>query len=478
MVGVAQEGSKILRHTFVILLFGLSCGCREETTGLPDGGLRDAAFPMDSAAPDAVVARACPFPDTSSTAAPICGRSDCMRRQCLVCDGKPEPLRDAGFDGSCVVLQECSHFSDYNCLQHGYLDIPGFPRCEAWCDVEPGSCQGCAGCIEAEVGTTHLRDVSIKALGERVGVAWVDERDVRFLTLERHFPPTDSVCLGLREARRVALAATPLGWVFAVEMPREGIRLLRLEADAALTVKPVAVEGSLPVFADREASPLLVWTSAEQVVRAALVDADLEFGWEVELFAGASRESFATVANPGDSFAVAASTARGVQAARVGMDGTIRATALFSAGPPTFVDLARVGERIVLAIFRQADQGPEESRTEFLILDPSLRVLAVTDFRRPPYLSPVRMAALGDELFVLRRNWWGNGPFAIEDDPHLIINRFLVRGLKMEHELLDKPNRDPHPAKEWRLIATPSRIYSAWITHGFPGRLAIGLVAE
>ncbi|MDB4930357.1 MAG: hypothetical protein JWM10_2841, partial [Myxococcaceae bacterium] len=208
--------------------------------------------------------------------------------QCMPCSGGgggpggSPPFRDAGV---CCTDQpeECDGdaLGGATCASLGYAG--GDLRCGEWCGRDTRSCDACAvsahtrSCIRADVAGVAPTALALATSGDEIGVAWAsdDNHAVHFARYSRALVKlSERDCLGVGDARGVALSAVEGGWIVAVGT-EAGTRVVPLAADGSNRGAGSLFAGAvMPMLAARPAGgPLLVGTRGG-VVTAVVLRAD------------------------------------------------------------------------------------------------------------------------------------------------------------------------------------------------------------
>lgn len=455
--------------------------------------------PVDVAPIDGGTSLACltgGTPPSQTCALALCGngRIDSCQR-CMPClgggpGGGPPPPRDAGV---CCTdePEQCDGdaLGGATCESLGYAG--GTLRCGDWCGRDTRGCNACAisahtrECIRAELAGVAPSALAIASNGAEIGVAWVSD-DGHAVHFARYSPAlvklSERNCLGVGDARGVALAAVDGGWLLAVGSEL-GTRTVPLGPDGsnrgAGALLPL---GSMPMLAERPSGgPLLVATRYEDsrggVVLAAVLRADgTQSSAEQELITDEIEAGYGSAAWVGDGWLVASRGGRGaggdlgVLVARVEPDGRAGAPVQPVGAQTEYPQLAFAEGAVWLtyASFGGASPGIARAR-----LDTRGRPMpgSVDLGHIPSYFNPSPVVGVGTDSLILLGTYTGS----------------TGHGRRLEVSRIDAAGRtvvDPYAittgpefARGYRLVRHGRDAVVAWIGSGFPGRVGLAVVS-
>ncbi len=426
-----------------------------------------------------------PPPPPAPACAGLCGNGH--RDMCSSCHpcgprgggggGGPPPFPDGGL--CCTTAGEDCDGTDLGgatCASIGYAG--GTLHCGSWCAFDSGTCVSCTtgphvtACDRADGDATGAMSLALAVTETEVAVAWASGTGARFARFGADFPRHgETGCFGPADARRVALAAVPTGWIAAVENAA-GTGIYVVSATGAAT-GPVAMfpSAQMPLLAGRPgAGPLLVWTlAATGAEQESVLGADgRPTTATVTLFTPVTEPEYGSAVSAGDGFLVAMRSSVGVQVLRVGADG--RAGTPAGLGAET--EYPQVTWTGTEGRITWSDFGVSPPSVKWARLDATGRMIgsAVTLGGIPTYYNPSPTAAFGDHTMVLLGGYTGGTGQArrldatvLAADGGVIVPAFHV-------------DQDPHAVISYRLAARSGDAVAAWLTTDYPGRVGLARV--
>jgi hypothetical protein len=453
--------------------------------------------PVDVAPIDGGSSLACLTGGTppSQTCAPaLCGngRIDSCQR-CMPCfgggPGGGPPGRDAGV---CCTdePEQCDGdaLAGATCVSLGYAG--GTLRCGAWCGRDTRGCDACAisahtrQCIRADVAGVAPTSLAVAATASEIGVAWASD-DGHAVHFARYSPAlvklSERDCLGVGDARGVALAAVDGGWILAVGT-EAGTRVVPLSPDGsnrgAGSLLPL---GMTPTLAGRPSGgPLLTATSYGDrggVVNGVVLNADGTQASAVQaLIPDEVEAGYGSAAWVGDGWLVASRGGRGtggdlgVLVVRVEPDGRASAPVQPVGAQTEYPQLAWADGAVWLTHASFGGASPGISRVR---LDTHGRPMpgSLDLGHIPSYFNPSPVVGVGTDSLILLGTYTGS----------------TGHGRRLEVTRVDASGRtvvDPYAittgpelARGYRLVRQGPDAVVAWIGAGFPGRVGLAVVS-
>lgn len=496
-----------MRTAIIIALVALSTAC-SEAHGVGEDAGPDAARPdggPDAARPDAFVTRdtgtdAPPTPPPDAGMPACIGTTPPSGPECATCGN--------GMRDSCERCMPCGPMGDccetleevcdgalppgVSCASLGYAG--GTLLCGDWCSYDVRGCDGCAvdrritRCLAAPVDTAVPQHLALAATDTSVGLAWItnaslsvgDEARVHFATFGADLSLVgETGCLPFVDARRVALATTPTGWMLAVET-RAGVFVSPLGIDGSSPSGARLIAGAAtPLFAERPASgPLLTYATGGGLSAQLLRD-DGSVEWQTEVLSGSILEyEFGSAVFTGDGFLVSV-RADGVQVVRLELDGTVTSTSMPAGSSTESPELAWTGTEARLSY--AAFGGPGASMIVRLDRTGAPLGPAVELGRIPSYFNRAPMVTFGEETVVFPGDHTGGVDLServevlrLDRDLRVSIAPFAV-------------SQDPTGSRGIRVARLGTEVVVAWIGGGngtphfgpgelYPGRISLATI--
>jgi hypothetical protein len=462
------------------------------------GGMDRAPAGLDAAADAPPRPVACmPWPPSQPACAGLCGngRVDSCDRPCnqppfpvaIVFPGDggsfpvpplcPPPVRES-CDGTDVGTASCASL--------GYAGGP--LGCTSFCTLDSSSCDGCKG------GDSHVLGCASPALKEpslpmamamattdnEIAVAWVASGGPRPGLRFTRFAPDLTVraeggCFGSFTASTLELAATPTGYVLAVQDP-DGVWIYALAPDGTprgeARLLPRAAQ---PLLAPRPGGgPLLAWMASEtrSEVRAALLSVGgQEETAPVTLLVNPLELSHGSAVYTGDGFLVGGrESASGVVVTKVGLDGAVAGRNVVSHGSTEYPQLAWNGSeaRLTYGDFRATPS------TYWLRIGrdgKSIGAPVALDTAKT-YFNPAPLLAWGEDTIALLASWTGQ----TGGGGNLLPARVTAAGTfgTAPYPLL----KTPGPAQSYRIGRRGPEAVVAWIEKaGSTGRIGLARIS-
>jgi hypothetical protein len=373
----------------------------------------------------------------------------------------------------------------------------GALACTASCTLDTNQCTTClsdphvAACAHSSARAEAPGSLSLATSADGIAVAWVAgpglalrppdtapgaARFARFapdLSLQ-----TEVDCLGPAHARNVALAASPSGYVLAVD------------GDGGITIVPLDHSGSprgasrtipdaeQPVLAARQVGstlsggPLLAWTvtpgahpnpSGVTVQAVLLADDGTDETTPVTVFQTSSlTNDYASAVFTGDGFLLADG-----DVARIALDGAVAATS----SPAPGSEFSRIAWSGSDARLVYGNAAPPGGGTYFLRLDASGSPTASPVLLEPwstAYNEPAT-ATLGQDTVVVLPS----GSDTVDRATRLEVTRVDANGATVTAPF--GVVSDPELVGAYRLGVLDGEVVMAWVggVGGFPGRIGL-----
>lgn len=455
-----------------------------------DAGPRDAGPPFDGG-PHCRDIPADP-PTGSGCEASLCG--DGVRDPCTICTpcfpggpGDPPggpPIGDAGM--CCTTTQEVCDGADLGtatCESLGYAG--GILRCGDWCGLDTSGCDVCEtsaridACVRADVDPAQPGALAIAtgidaAGAEVIAVAWATHtlggrgalHFARFgsdLSLIEETP-----CLAT-EAREVALARVPSGWLVAAGTPG-GITLVPLDADGGSRGSTRTIAGGrVPILAERDGGgPLLLYAEATgSSEHAALLDESGVAAWDVVAFTDVVESEYGDAVFVGDGFLATERTFGGAGVRRVELDGSLGAASAFAGSSTEYPQLTWMGSagQLVWADFSASP------RLFTARLDRTGAATGARALLSPDDFNPTPMATVGGDPVVFLpgyTGWTGHGnriAFTRVDPSG--APRYAPVLVATEPELFFEP----------RIAPLADGAVLGWLSAGYPGGIRLARIS-
>jgi hypothetical protein len=422
---------------------------------------------------------ACPAP-----AAPVgtCGAALCGNGQidsCPVCGpcGGPGP---GGFDsgGTCCtpVAESCdgTDLGGATCTSLGFSG--GTLRCNVGCGFDVSGCTQCGtdskilACANAGVDAAGATALALAASSTQIALAWITAAGtspaggVHVAVLSSTLSVLNqTACLGATDASRVAMAATPSGWIVAIEVP-QGIAIYPLAADGSPAGSGSLLPGaSVPILAAQPSGgPLLVWTSSgADNGYASFLGTDASVGVTVAMFAGVVEPQYGSAVFVGDGFLVGLRANNGATVAHVSPSGVVGMG--HSMGSETeYPQVAWTGEeaRIVYADFSGNAASLQLVRLDATGAPLSTPVMVGSV---PEYYDPApNVTAAGDSVVLLPGYTGGTGIAS-----HLDVTRVSPTGQPVYAPyVLDQAAQMVDAISPYYFAVRGPEVIAAWVTGG------------
>ena len=424
------------------------------------------------------------------------GRVDsCMH--CIPCmgggPGGGPPRQDAGV---CCTSEpeQCDGdaLGATTCASLGYAG--GTLRCGSWCGHDTRGCDACAisahtrDCIRADVAGMAPTALAIATTDTEIAVAWASD-DGAAVHFARYSPALGKLsernCLGVGNARGVALAAVTGGWLLAVgsDGTTEGARIVPLAPDGSNRgAGSVLPRGSMPMLAARPGGDALVVATRSleasgTEVFGAVVRADGTLSSVPQvLITNEVEAGYGSVAWVGDGWLVASRGGRaangdlGVLVTRVEPDGR-QNLPVQPVGPQTeYPQLALADGAVWLTYANFGSASPGIARVR---LDSHGNALpgSVDLGHIPNYFNPSPVVGVGGDSLILLGAYTGS----------------TGQGRRLEVTRVDASGRTviepfaittgPEFVSRYRLARQGSDAVVAWIGTGYPGRIGLARVS-
>jgi hypothetical protein len=451
--------------------------------------------PIDGGTSLACLTGGTPPPQVCARALCGNGRVDACP-QCMPCGGglppggPPPPPRDAGV---CCTDQpeECDGdaLGGATCASLGYAG--GTLRCGDWCGRDTRGCDACAvsahtrSCIRADVAGVAPTALALATSGDEIGVAWAsdDNHAVHFARYSRALVKlSERDCLGVGDARGVALSAVDGGWLLAVGTDA-GTRVVPLAPDGGNRGAGSLLPGAtVPMLAARPSGgPLLVATRYEDALGAVVVGVVLRAdgtmaGAAQPLITHETEGGYGSAAWVGDGWLVASRGGSGpggdlgVLVARVEPDGRAGAPWQPVGAETEYPQLALAEGAVWLTHASFGGASPGVSRVR---LDTRGHAVgAALDLGHvPAYFNPSPMVGVGADTLIALGTYTGT----------------TGHGRRLEVTRVDAAGRTvvspyaitvgPELVRGYRVASLGADAVVAWIGAGFPGRIGLAVVS-
>jgi len=276
-----------------------------------------------------------------------------------------------------------------------------------------------------------------------------------------------TVVTGITDGVRVALAATPSGWVVAVEHNSGALEIVPLTAAGSANGPSTIVPGgSIPVMAARgddssvSGGPLLVWSQAPNDARfAVLLASDGTFETApVAVSTGSVVEAqYSSGVFTGKDFLYGERVSSGVTISHIGLDGSLLGQSQPSDPATEYPQLAWLGDHAALTYADFSSAGT----LEFMTLSPSgaamgapivLGTTLTAEYNR----SPVVAVAGGDAAILL-------GGYTGETDHAGTLEVTTRTGTGASLVPAFAIDSDPLTETAWRAIPFSGDMVAGWI---------------
>lgn len=414
----------------------------------------------------------------ASSVPPACGASLCGNGVVDTCTipsaCNPGPIFDSGI---CTrsVTESCdgTNLGGASCASLGFAG--GTLACATTCNYDARGCVTCANgsrilqCKEL-VDCAPVQSFALAALGQTLAAAWVTGNPapgtVRFGLFAPDLSPVSLENItGITDGVRVALAATPSGWILAVERSTVGLEVIALQASGAVSgPAKIVAGGTVPVMAPRGDSasvsggPLLVWSEPAGSRVAVLVASDASFQTSpVRVSSGDVVEpQFSGGTFTGDAFLYGERT-NGVTITRLALDGTIAAVHQPANSSTEYPQLAWLGDHAALTYADFSSTGAltfqQLTANGAALGSPVVLGTTVTkEYNRSPMV-----ALSGGDVAVLLGGYTGGTDHtdrldvtALSGSGSVVVTAFPLM-------------RDPMAATAWRAIRLGTNVIAGWI---------------
>jgi hypothetical protein len=393
-------------------------------------------------------------------------------------DAGPPPPWDAGV--CCTEVTETCDGADLGgvtCTSLGYRG--GTLGCDGNCGHDTGTCDACADpeargvCQSAVVRSLNAQDLALAVNGDRIALAWVEgATHVGVALLDRGLNVLRSTpCAGFAGARRVALTATRVGFLLAVENAG-GVRLNPLTLDGTLGAQGATIpDGRTPLLAPGPSGDaLLVYTSSGAAVRAVRATPEgAVTRTQATLFTDVTEPEYGSATLAGDGWLVAMRV-RGVEVVRVGLDLSVGAPQRPAGEDTEYPQVVGSGARAALT---WSSFGGATIAVHIAELSPAGALAGpvrtfVSPLSATRYFNVAPVAAVGDDLAVLLGTHTGRTGASGRLD--------LVRENALPLMRVTTPHpvtRSPEAATHYRVAALESTAVVAWIGEGTPRRIGL-----
>ncbi len=375
-----------------------------------------------------------------------------------------------------TVSEDCDgvDLGGASCAALGFAS--GTLGCSASCTYDTRACVTCATGSRivqcgSEVDCAPVQSFSLAGVGSSLALATVSGAPspgtVKVSLLSAALAVTaTTVVTGITDGVRVALAATPSGWVVAVERSSGALEVVPLAADGSASGPSTVVPGaSIPVMAARgdassvNGGPLLVWSQTPNYARFAVLlasDGTFETAPVAVSTGGVVEPQFSSGVFTGKDFLYGERT-DGVTISHIGLDGSLLGQSRPANSATEYPQLAWLGDHAALTFADFSSTGT----LEFATLSPSGAVMGApitlgsiptNEYNRSP-LVPVA----GGDVAVLLGGYTGGTDHAstlevttLTGTGGSVVPAFAV-------------DNDPYAATAWRAIPFAGDMVAGWI---------------
>ncbi len=408
-----------------------------------------------------------------------------------------DPPGPPGCDGGqyCVTVEETCDGADLggaSCASLGFSG--GTLACGAWCGFDPSGCDLCAhgpnvpACERAPLDAVSPTWLAAAANDTDVALAWVSgataggQVGVHFARFGAELGKINETgCFGPTNARSVAIAAVPAGWLVAVgaydtlaPAPAPSIQLQLLDQNGLPKGSPRTIPGGMPMFAQRPgAGPLLTYTTTSNGYVGEVLAADgSPLTKEFPIFGTVVEPEYGSAVFTGDAFLVAQRAWSGVNVVRVGVDGVVGTTQQPAVSESEYPQISWNGTdgRIVYADFTS---GPKITWRRISGTGAGLGAPVDIAFGAgtPPVYDPCPVLPIGGDTAVLLGGYTGGTGMAKALDVMRVsaTGATLTAPFPVDHE--------PPSEIRYRLVQRGSDAIVAWISAGqYPGGIGLARV--